>query len=353
MATRSVICKMNPNWTFDGIYCHNDGYIEGGVGETLFKHYQDPRKVDALIAGGDISVLGSRIDAPKGHSSQNRAKDCTVFYHRDGGEKLSRCNGKNINELIDNIGVNGIEYIYLFNSGEWFVYPPTSSYSYNDKKARSLADFFNGKAKDNQQQSIAKEAQATYIPKLITDRVLRQAETAFTEQNAKKKLKNILPGAVYRKYEKDLPCYNEASVLDIARNCGISRVVSYENGDNILVNFYVRHEKLGETFFQFNMPKALATSQPVQQRTEGQQSKKHINTQISVVGRILNQQDKLVGLVLSDGKEQRSYSLEQCIAFADKGKLQNVKAVTRNGKTFLAGKSGTSLEALPHTYMNG
>lgn len=217
MSTRSVICKANSNGTINGIYCHNDGYIKG-AGETLFKHYQDQKKINALIGGGDISTLGSRLDA-------------TVFFHRDRGEKLNHWSGATIQELIEKMGVKGIEYVYMFNK-EWFVSPDAS---YKDNKFKPLANFFNG-SKENERQN------------------------------------------------KDTESRNQ--------------------------------------------------------------------TKIFAVGRILNQQNKLVGLVLSNGTQQKQYYLAQCITFADKGQLKNVKAVTRNDKTFLVGKNGTSLEALPYVYAN-
>ena len=70
-------------------------------------------------------------------------------------------------------------------------------------------------------------------------------------------------------------------------------------------------------------------------------------TQLLAVGRILDQQNKLVGLILSDGAQQIRNTLDMCITKAQNGKIKNVKAMTRNGKTFLAG-NGVSLEALPH-----
>jgi hypothetical protein len=68
----------------------------------------------------------------------------------------------------------------------------------------------------------------------------------------------------------------------------------------------------------------------------------------TAVSRLLNQQKKLVGLVLSDGKQQRECTLKQCITLAQKGEIKHVKAVTRDKSTYLAG-NGISLEGLPCT----
>lgn len=48
MGTRSAIFKEQKDGTFQGIYCHWDGYIEG-VGTVLYEHYQEPRKTQRLI----------------------------------------------------------------------------------------------------------------------------------------------------------------------------------------------------------------------------------------------------------------------------------------------------------------
>ena len=76
-----------------------------------------------------------------------------------------------------------------------------------------------------------------------------------------------------------------------------------------------------------------------------------LTPQITAVGRILNQQGKLIGLVLSDGKQQIDSPIEKCIAHAKKSGIKNVKAVTRGNSTYLQG-NGISLESLPHKVYN-
>lgn len=58
MSTRSRIGKLNPDGSILSVYCHSDGY---GVGETLKEHYTDIKKIDALLALGDISSLAAEI----------------------------------------------------------------------------------------------------------------------------------------------------------------------------------------------------------------------------------------------------------------------------------------------------
>lgn len=57
MSTRSGIgILMSPN-RIKGIYCHHDGYLEGGVGEILFKYIHDGAEAEELIDMGDRSYI--------------------------------------------------------------------------------------------------------------------------------------------------------------------------------------------------------------------------------------------------------------------------------------------------------
>ncbi len=67
--------------------------------------------------------------------------------------------------------------------------------------------------------------------------------------------------------------------------------------------------------------------------------------QLRAVGRIMRG-NKLVGLVLSDGKLQQQVPYQQCWNYASKGRISNVKAVRRGKEEFLSGV-GMSLDDLP------
>lgn len=67
--------------------------------------------------------------------------------------------------------------------------------------------------------------------------------------------------------------------------------------------------------------------------------------QLRAVGRIMRG-NKLVGLVLSDGKLQQQVPYPQCWNYASKGRISNVKAVRRGKEEFLSGV-GMSLDDLP------
>lgn len=57
MATRSYIGIKTKEGFAKVIYCHWDGYIKGGVGETLLKIYNTSKKVEKLINDGDHSCI--------------------------------------------------------------------------------------------------------------------------------------------------------------------------------------------------------------------------------------------------------------------------------------------------------
>jgi len=67
--------------------------------------------------------------------------------------------------------------------------------------------------------------------------------------------------------------------------------------------------------------------------------------QLRAVGRIMRG-NKLVGLVLSDGKLQQQVPYQQCWNYAIKGRISNVKAVRRGNEEFLSGV-GMPLDDLP------
>jgi hypothetical protein len=56
MATRGTIAVQHADGTISQVYSHWDNYISHN-GELLYKHYSTLEKVEALVAGGSISVL--------------------------------------------------------------------------------------------------------------------------------------------------------------------------------------------------------------------------------------------------------------------------------------------------------
>ena len=106
MSTRSAIIEKVGN-DYYGIYCHNDGYING-VGKMLQTYYTNPAMVHDLIELGDLSSVGSDLID-------------TCAYHRDRDDAYSKAfRSKSITALSKKIGHNG--YVYLYENEIWMVW---------------------------------------------------------------------------------------------------------------------------------------------------------------------------------------------------------------------------------------
>ena len=121
MATKSYIGIENTkNRTVRAIYCHWDGYPEY-VGAMLHLHYQDADKINALLNGGDISILGKSIEKSDEHSFETPVDGYTVFYYRDGGQIKRNTMLENEHEYrMEWFSKSDANYIYLYKDGEWW-----------------------------------------------------------------------------------------------------------------------------------------------------------------------------------------------------------------------------------------
>ena len=109
MGTRSAIGYKLPNGKIRAKYCHWDGYVEGGVGQTLQESYQDAFKIGRMVELGDMSTLAAEID------------DC-VFYGRDRGDSPRDVDAQDYDDFDDfTTSFEGCEYFYVWNGNEWLV----------------------------------------------------------------------------------------------------------------------------------------------------------------------------------------------------------------------------------------
>ena len=109
MGTRSAIGYKLPNGKIRAKYCHWDGYVEGGVGQTLQESYQDAVKIGRMVELGDMSTLAAEID------------DC-VFYGRDRGDSPRDVDAQDYDDFDDfTTSFEGCEYFYVWNGNEWIV----------------------------------------------------------------------------------------------------------------------------------------------------------------------------------------------------------------------------------------
>lgn len=126
MSTRCRIGKLNDDGTVTSIYCHFDGYPDR-VGRILYEYYTSIEDTDSLIALGDISSLGKRVNPIGDHSFENPEKDTTVAYGRDKGETgVDSRVDKSVEEYLSNKHDWDIDYKYLGkpdgNKINWLVY---------------------------------------------------------------------------------------------------------------------------------------------------------------------------------------------------------------------------------------
>ena len=119
MGTHSRIGKLLPTGKVKSIYCHYDGYVQGGVGEDLLTHYQDETKIDALLDLGNLSGIGKEIGEKQDfYDFPNQNPNWCLSYVRDRGEKNqeARLDASEDEYLKD----GDCSYIYLYKNGEWF-----------------------------------------------------------------------------------------------------------------------------------------------------------------------------------------------------------------------------------------
>lgn len=116
MSTHAAIIVPHPEGGWQGIYVHSDGYLEH-TGRLIARHYQDGDSARAIVALGDLSALGERLE-PKGpHSYFKPEPGTTVAYHRDRGEDLVIRKGPTVEHLVAQFEANG--HIYVWNGAGW------------------------------------------------------------------------------------------------------------------------------------------------------------------------------------------------------------------------------------------
>lgn len=134
MGTRSDIIVHKADGTWHRIYCHWDGYLEHN-GRILFDHYTSQTQAEALVALGDLSVLGPKIGkrhpfdkppfgTPAYEQYNKRYDDMCVSYGRDRREK--NVAGTVADTLAGCWPENGTwtEFTYVWDDGRWWVGDP-------------------------------------------------------------------------------------------------------------------------------------------------------------------------------------------------------------------------------------
>ena len=135
MATRSNIAMKTVEGKIISVYCHWDGYVANN-GKILLENYADVDKIEALVALGSISSLGTVIGDKQDFDDRDTQKDeWTLFYSRDRGEELSIQEYASIPDWIDDME----EYAYLWNGQEWLV----NDHGEKDEKGNPVFNFLD------------------------------------------------------------------------------------------------------------------------------------------------------------------------------------------------------------------
>lgn len=117
MATRSTIAR-KVGEQIQSIYCHWDGYPRH-AGRILEEHYTTPEKIDALMALGDLSVLGAEIGSKKDFDNDALDDEC-LAYGRDRGEQGTEARmDETYIDYINYRNMQGCEYAYFWNGTNW------------------------------------------------------------------------------------------------------------------------------------------------------------------------------------------------------------------------------------------
>jgi hypothetical protein len=135
MSTRSFIHVQRTDGTWARIYCHFDGYWNG-VGQTLQDHYDSQELAEALMALGDISVLGDEIGEKHDfdyahvfylkHNGNYEARNadpefirlermCNAYGRDRGEEDVDAHIGDTLEEVFSRQS-----YMYVWRDNHWF-----------------------------------------------------------------------------------------------------------------------------------------------------------------------------------------------------------------------------------------
>ena len=139
MSTRSRIARLNNDGSITSIYCHYDGYV-AGVGKALLEHWNTPERVNALLALGDLSQLGSELGDKHDFDKHDHRSSSCLAYGRDRGEQnVSSVVCKTRAGLVELADGCGAEFVYLFDGTSWSYTPVSRSKRTNFRKLTQKA----------------------------------------------------------------------------------------------------------------------------------------------------------------------------------------------------------------------
>jgi len=124
MSTSAGIGMVMPDGSVKAIHLHWDGY-PGSAGAILGGWYKTPERLEQLLALGDISSLGTKLepDPEKEHNKYNYQEDVVLAYHRDYRERMvaPRIFTDKAAYELNGKSVFSADFLYLFEDGKWYV----------------------------------------------------------------------------------------------------------------------------------------------------------------------------------------------------------------------------------------
>lgn len=134
------------------IYCHYDGYVEDGVGEELYRHFNSYEEALALVLNGNHSRI---------------TPDVSTYL--DKGEDWE----DNQPMQLDDVKLSE-DYAYLFADGRWYVDCGNSGYDSDSSRYEVLehvlaAEDFAGKYDDYRAEAAALRTSKMVVKYLIKD----------------------------------------------------------------------------------------------------------------------------------------------------------------------------------------
>lgn len=122
MATHAAIGSMNEDGSVTGITCHYDGY-PSGAGATLGTYYDTPAQVDALLALGDLEILGQCVGERHQHYRQMGADQCTAFGRDRGQFGTEAVTFATASDWAEHAKyITDCRYGYLWAGGRWWTF---------------------------------------------------------------------------------------------------------------------------------------------------------------------------------------------------------------------------------------
>lgn len=113
MSTRSTIALEFADGTVQQVYCHFDGYLSG-IGTELATDYMDPFKLRELIAGGDMSSIGSPYT--------ERGEELNIRKYKNADDYFAECQQEEYDYILRNINGVATWFVRFYaTDGEWIT----------------------------------------------------------------------------------------------------------------------------------------------------------------------------------------------------------------------------------------